>query len=39
MLGHITPEAQSGGPIAVVEDGDIITIDVANKSLTLVWKA
>ena len=27
IVGHITPEAQEGGPIALVEDGDTITID------------
>ncbi|KAK9457007.1 dihydroxy-acid/6-phosphogluconate dehydratase [Dipodascopsis uninucleata] len=27
LIGHITPEAQEGGPIALVEDGDAITID------------
>lgn len=27
IVGHITPEAQQGGPIALVENGDIITID------------
>ncbi|GMQ94683.1 MAG: dihydroxy-acid dehydratase [Acidimicrobiia bacterium] len=27
MVGHVCPEAVSGGPIALVEDGDIITID------------
>jgi dihydroxy-acid dehydratase len=32
VIGHITPEAQVGGPLAVVRDGDIITIDaVANR--------
>ncbi len=27
VIGHVTPEAQSGGPIALVEDGDTISID------------
>jgi len=27
IIGHVVPEAQDGGPIALVEDGDIITID------------
>jgi dihydroxy-acid dehydratase len=31
VVGHITPEAYCGGPIAVIKDGDKITID-ANKS-------
>lgn len=35
FVGHISPEAASGGPIALVEDGDTITIDVINKTLTL----
>ena len=30
LIGHVTPEAQEGGPIALVQDGDRITID-ANK--------
>src|SRR5688572_24235032 len=29
IIGHITPEAQDGGPIAVLRDGDLITIDAA----------
>jgi dihydroxy-acid dehydratase len=32
-VGHIAPEAASGGPIAFVRDGDPITLDVANRSL------
>lgn len=35
FVGHISPEAAAGGPIALVEDGDKITIDVVNKKLTL----
>lgn len=35
VVGHITPEAQVGGPIALIEDGDPITIDAANHTLTL----
>jgi dihydroxy-acid dehydratase len=31
LVGHITPEAQDGGPIALVRDGDIITIDAARN--------
>lgn len=33
FVGHISPEAAEGGPIAAVRDGDIITIDVKNKRL------
>jgi dihydroxy-acid dehydratase len=35
FVGHISPEAAAGGPIALVKDGDKITIDVINKELTL----
>ncbi len=32
VIGHVTPEAQSGGPIALVRDGDTISIDAeANR--------
>lgn len=34
-VGHICPEASAGGPIALVEDGDIIEIDIPNRRLTL----
>lgn len=33
FVGHISPEAAEGGPIAVLQDGDIITIDILNKTL------
>ena len=36
MIGHVTPEAYSGGPIALVENGDIVTIDAPNRTLNLV---
>lgn len=35
MIGHIGPEAQVGGPIALVRDGDMISIDVATNSINL----
>ncbi|MEH6824116.1 MAG: dihydroxy-acid dehydratase [Motiliproteus sp.] len=35
VVGHITPEAYQGGPLAIVEDGDSITIDSENRKLTL----
>lgn len=35
-IGHISPEAASGGPIALVEDGDLIEISVKNRSLNIV---
>lgn len=34
-IGHISPEAMQGGPIAVVEEGDRIAIDIPNKKLRL----
>jgi len=33
LVGHITPEAQEGGPIALVRDGDSITIDARKNTL------
>tara|TARA_B100000519_G_scaffold194895_1_gene199271 strand:- start:5067 stop:6755 length:1689 start_codon:yes stop_codon:yes gene_type:complete len=35
IIGHVTPEAQSGGPIALVEEGDQITIDAKMREITL----
>jgi dihydroxy-acid dehydratase len=35
VIGHITPEAFDGGPIALIEDGDQITVDAENKEITL----
>jgi dihydroxy-acid dehydratase len=35
IIGHVTPEAQDGGPIALVRDGDRITIDANACALTL----
>jgi len=35
IIGHITPEAQEGGPIALVRDGDRISIDAVASTLTL----
>ncbi|OGX25960.1 MAG: dihydroxy-acid dehydratase [Omnitrophica WOR_2 bacterium RIFCSPHIGHO2_02_FULL_45_21] len=34
-IGHISPEAQSGGPIAVIKDGDSIKIDIPGRKLEL----
>lgn len=34
-IGHISPEAVSGGPIAYIEEGDIISIDILNYSIEL----
>jgi dihydroxy-acid dehydratase len=33
IVGHVTPEAQVGGPIALVQDGDIVTINAEKNSL------
>jgi dihydroxy-acid dehydratase len=33
--GHVAPEAAVGGPIAIVEDGDTITLDIPKRSITL----
>ena len=34
-IGHISPEAMQGGPIAIVQDGDPIAIDIPGKTITL----
>jgi len=34
-IGHISPEAAEGGPIALVKEGDIISINIPEKTLTL----
>lgn len=34
-IGHVSPEAAVGGPIALVEEGDMIAIDIDNCSITL----
>lgn len=35
MIGHVAPEAARGGPIAVVEDGDMIVIDLETRALAV----
>jgi len=35
MAGHVAPEAQLGGPIAAVREGDTITFDIPGRTLTL----
>lgn len=35
-IGHVSPEAQAGGPIAVVEDGDMIRIDMPRREIELL---
>jgi len=39
VVGHVTPEAYVGGPIALVQNGDTITIDAEKRELTLVVTA
>ena len=39
IVGHITPEAQEGGPIALVKNGDRITIDAENRRLDVELSA
>ena len=34
-IGHVSPEAMEGGAIALIEDGDIISIDIPNRKLEL----
>ena len=34
-IGHVSPEAVSGGTIAYVKDGDLIAIDIPNHTITL----
>jgi dihydroxy-acid dehydratase len=36
VIGHVSPEAQAGGPIALVEEGDIIELDVMERKLNIV---
>jgi len=33
IVGHVVPEAQEGGPIALVENGDIVTLDAVNNRI------
>ena len=35
-VGHVSPEAARGGPIALVEDGDLVIIDIPNRNLSIV---
>lgn len=34
-IGHVCPEAYEGGPLAIVEDGDLIKIDIPNKKIDI----
>jgi len=35
IVGHVTPEAQEGGPIGLLRDGDVVTIDAESNSLNV----
>lgn len=35
VIGHVSPEAAAGGPIALVEEGDIIELDVENRRIAI----
>jgi dihydroxy-acid dehydratase len=35
IIGHIVPEAQEGGPLALVRDGDVISVDADKKTLSV----
>ncbi len=35
-IGHVSPEAAVGGPIALIEEGDMIELDVINRSLSIL---
>jgi len=35
IIGHVVPEAQEGGPIALIKNGDVITIDADTKKLSV----
>lgn len=34
-VGHVSPEAAAGGPIALIEEGDSLTVDIEGGALTL----
>ena len=36
VIGHCSPEAQTGGPIALVEEGDLIEIDIPARKLNII---
>ena len=35
MIGHVAPEAMVGGPIALVQNGDVINLDVDSRDLSV----
>ncbi len=36
VIGHISPEAAQGGPIALIEEGDLIELDISNRILRII---
>ena len=36
VVGHVSPEAAMGGPIALIEDGDVLVIDAENKEINVL---
>ncbi|WP_435364621.1 dihydroxy-acid dehydratase [Haloarchaeobius sp. DYHT-AS-18] len=35
MIGHVAPESFAGGPIGALEDGDVVTVDIPNRELSV----
>ncbi|WP_439027183.1 dihydroxy-acid dehydratase [Haloarchaeobius sp. DT45] len=35
MIGHVAPESYAGGPIGALEDGDVVTVDIPNRELSV----
>ena len=35
MVGHVAPEAAVGGPIGLLREGDIVTLDIPNRQLNV----
>jgi dihydroxy-acid dehydratase len=35
MIGHVAPEAAKGGPIAAIREGDEVTVDIDDRSLSV----
>ena len=35
IIGHVCPEAQEGGPLALLQDGDVVTIDAGSRLLAM----
>jgi dihydroxy-acid dehydratase len=35
MIGHVAPEAAAGGPIALLEEGDTVTVDIPERTLSV----